>query len=188
MARLLLVPFLATLAFTLLRLTGDLLRWSPIEPYEIAWLVPIFGVYLGAQLARESAPPAPGTILTTAALPAVLFVTGLALFRPTSGAMAVISVLAVVLVRRVWPRLNSALFGYALAARVPVAIAMLAATSGEWETVYDVAPFSLAAGLLPQLTVWIGFTVLVGTLSAALFLRVKMARDREPLGGSTAMS
>lgn len=192
--RLLLVPFLGTLALTLFRLTGDLLRWpagepyGPFGPHQIFWLVPVFGAYFGVKLAKQTEAPTPKALFSRTLLPSALFISGLVLFRPTSGAMAAISVAAVVLVRSIWPRLNSALLGYALAARVPVAIAMLAATTGSWETVYDVAPFSLAAGLLPQLTVWIAFTVLVGTSAAGFVLLHKGHRASTDVTRSAALS
>ena len=177
-SRLLLVPALCTLLVPQLRLTGDLLRLSPVTPFEIFWLVPIFGAYFGWRLKGDAEAPRPGSIVSRAALPLAIFVAALLLFRPTSGAMGVVSILSIVLVRRIWPRLNDVLLGYAIAARVPVTLAMLLATLGGWETVYDVAPFSIAAGLLPQLTVWFGFTVVAGTLSAGLWLSFEQWRER----------
>ena len=187
--RLLLVPALITLALTQLRLTGDLLRISGLGPYEIAWLVPIFGAYFAVCLAKsEEAAPAPARLLKSSLLPFALFGAGLLLFHPTSGGMAVVSLIAIVLIRRAWPRLGTLLLGYALAARLPVIITMLGATLNGWETVYDVSPYSVLAGLLPQLTVWIGFTVVVGSLAGglAMALRGWMRDEKNPFGGSAA--
>jgi hypothetical protein len=85
-----------------------------------------------------------------------------------------------------WPALGQTLFRYALAARVPVVIVMLLAIYGKWGTHYDVLPPdpppALVAmgplgqwffiGLLPQLTIWIAFTVLVGTLLGAALVGI----------------
>lgn len=183
-ARLLLVPALITLALTQLRLTGDLLRIAGFGPYEIAWLVPIFGAYFAVCLAKSA--PAPARLLKSSLVPMALFGTGLMLLHPTSGGMAVVSLVTIVLIRRAWPRLGTLLLGYALAARLPVIITMLGATLNGWETVYDVSPYSVLAGLLPQLTVWIGFTVVVGSLAGGLALAVRgwLRDEANPFGGS----
>jgi len=82
---------------------------------------------------------------------------------------------------RTWPELGRTLFLYALAARVPVVIVMLFAIYGKWGTHYDFlppdSPPALLAmgplelwffgGFVPQLTVWIAYTVLVSTLLGA---------------------
>jgi hypothetical protein len=75
---------------------------------------------------------------------------------------------------RGWPALGRTLFAYGLAARIPVALVMLAAILGSWGTHYDVVPPDfpsmsplakwLYIGLLPQLTGWMGFTMAVGML------------------------
>lgn len=186
-ARLLLVPALITLALTQLRLTGDLLRIPGFGTYEIAWLVPIFGAYFAVCLARsDETAPAPTRLLKNSLLPMALFGAGLLLLHPTSGGMAVVSLIAIVLIRRAWPRLGTLLLGYALAARLPIVITMLGATLNGWETVYAVSPYSVLAGLLPQLTVWIGFTVVVGSLAGglAIALRGWMRDEANPFGDS----
>jgi len=186
-ARLLLVPALITLALTQLRLTGDLLRISRLGPYGIAWLVPIFGAYFAICLAKsEETAPVPARLLKSSILPLALFGAGLLLFHPTSGGMAVVSLIAIVLIRRTWPRLGTLLLGYALAARLPVIITMLGATLNGWETVYAVSPYRVMAGLLPQLTVWIGFTVVVGSLAGSIALAVRgwMRDEASPFGDS----
>src|SRR6185369_8263367 len=99
---------------------------------------------------------------------------------PPLGGFLVISatsLLATWIAMRPWPALGRTLLAYALAARVPVAILMLIAIFGNWGTHYDVAPPAapqvdawnpvlkwLAIGLLPQLTIWIAFTVVMGTI------------------------
>ena len=68
---------------------------------------------------------------------------------------------------------------YGLAARIPVAIVMLIAIYANWGTHYDVAPPTglpdvgpflkwVIIGLLPQMTTWIAFTILVGALFGAI--------------------
>jgi len=63
---------------------------------------------------------------------------------------------------------------YGLAARVPVAIIMFFAFRGNWGTHYDAVPPEMPAmgliakylwlGFLPQLTIWVAYTVLAGML------------------------
>lgn len=189
-ARLLLVPALITLALTQLRLTGDLLGISGFAPFQIGWLVPIFGAYFAWQLAKRAADSAPESakLLKSSLLPLALFAAGLVLLRPTSGGMAAVSLVGIILIRRAWPSLGSLLLGYALAARLPVVVTMLGATLNGWHTVYDVSPYNVLAGLLPQLTVWIGFTVIVGNLAGSLALAVRgwMRDEANPCGDSAA--
>jgi hypothetical protein len=85
---------------------------------------------------------------------------------------------------KAWPELGRVLLAYSLAARVPVALLMLIAIYGNWGTHYDVlpanAPPNLVAmgplgrwvfiGLAPQLTVWIGITLLIGTVFGGLLV------------------
>jgi hypothetical protein len=65
---LILVPAVITLAVTLLRLVGELQRWSPIlfnrgdRPFSpslvgIVWLVPVFGAWFGWKLTRAGSGP-----------------------------------------------------------------------------------------------------------------------------------
>jgi hypothetical protein len=63
---------------------------------------------------------------------------------------------------------------YAFAARIPVLVVMYLALSGKWGTHYDAVPprfqemalwkkfFEVA--VLPQMSLWIGYTVVVGAL------------------------
>jgi hypothetical protein len=188
------VPAVITLAVTLLRLTGELLHWSPVlfNPAAggggalvgIAWLVPIFGIYFGVKLARAG--QGPGRAWRDAGLLvlgiALLPLAGWAAFalglkgHPLRLALVfgTVAVVTVVIAMRAWPALTRTLLVYALAARVPVALIMLFAILGNWGTHYDVAgpgfpelaPLAkwLWIGILPQFTVWISFTVLIGGL------------------------
>jgi hypothetical protein len=75
---------------------------------------------------------------------------------------------------RAWPALGKVLLQYALAARVPVILVMLVAMLGNWGTHYDVAPPNFpemgtlakwfAIGVVPQLSIWIWYTVVVGMI------------------------
>ena len=192
--RLILVPAVISVVVTLLRLTGELLHWSPalFNPAAggggalvgISWLVPLFGAYFGVRLARAGRGP------ESVARGLGLVVLALAL-APASGAAAtalgmdpqslrmllvfvVASVVAVPVAMLAWPALGRTLLAYAFAARVPVVLVMLAAILGNWGTHYDVPPPNfpemgplprwLWIGLLPQMTIWIAFTVVIGGL------------------------
>jgi hypothetical protein len=102
----------------------------------------------------------------------------------------VVSIVAIVVALRGWPALGRVLVAYGLAARVPVAIVMLVAIYGNWGTHYDAPPsadFPAMApllkwfwiGLLPQLSVWIAFTVVVGLLFGILAVAL-VRRGRRP--------
>ena len=195
MRKLILVPAVITLAVTLLRLVGELQGWSPLlfskeaggggAIVGIAWLVPIFGAYFGWKLARAgSGPGSMGralglALLALALVPALGFAMEKAGMNQqnltTLSVFVVASIVALVIGFRAWPALGRTLFGYGLAARVPVVIVMLAAMLANWGTHYDVAPSpdfpamgTLAKwfwiGLLPQLTIWMAFTVVIGAL------------------------
>jgi len=82
-----------------------------------------------------------------------------------------------------WPALGRTLLAYGLAARVPVVLVTLAAIRGDWRTHYDAVPPGFPAmgplatwfwiGLLPQMTIWMAFTVIVGTIAGGLALLVE---------------
>ena len=196
--QLILVPAVITLAVTLLRLVGELQGWSPLlfskEPggggalVGISWLVVIFGAWFGWKLAKAGeGPGAIGralglTILAFAILPVLGFAANaLGMGQQSLSTFAVYvvgAIVGLVVGLRAWPALGRTLFAYAFAARIPVALVMLFAILGSWGTHYDVAPPSLPAmaplskwlliGLLPQLTIWIWFTVVVGSLFGIL--------------------
>jgi hypothetical protein len=196
---LILVPAVITLAVTLLRLTGELLHWSPklFNPAAggggalvgIAWLVPVFGAWFGWKLARAGERPASVgkaigfAVLGFAIMPALGFLAIKLFGLPQQGlsTFAVFIVLALIgafLAYRAWPGLGKTLFAYALAARIPVIIVMLVAMLGNWGTHYDVAPPDFPAmgaiqkwlmiGVLPQLTIWIWFTIALGAIAGSI--------------------
>ena len=97
-----------------------------------------------------------------------------------------LSIPVVIVAMRGWPALGRVLVSYGLLARIPVVIVMLIAILGAWGTHYDVAPPELppmgaipkfiAIGLLPQLTIWMAFTVGVGMLFGGFAAAVAGAR------------
>jgi len=92
-----------------------------------------------------------------------------------------------------WPRLWQALLAYGLAARIPVAIVILLGILNGWNTHYDSPPPGLpdlgplarwfAIGVVPQFTIWIAVTVILGTLAGAASL-VLVPPRRHPAAGS----
>jgi len=206
--KLILVPALITLGVTLLRLTGELLHWSPalFNPAPggggaivgIAWLIPVFGIYFGLKLARAGLAAPTGRAIGLALLGLLIMPIGgfaaVGLGVPQQslrllGVFVVLSIIGAAIAYRGWPALGRVLLAYGLAARIPVALVMLAAMLGNWGTHYDVAPPDFPAmspiakwviiGLLPQLTIWIWFTIAGGALVGAIAAAVT-ARARRP--------
>jgi hypothetical protein len=196
--QLILLPALITLAVTLLRLAGELLSWSPKlfsrEPgggaslVGITWLVPVFGAWFGWRLARSGERPQrvwlamAVALLALLVLPMVGFASVKAGVDPQGLTMLVVfvlsSIVALVVGLLAWPAIGRILVAYGLAARIPVILVMLVAMLARWGTHYDVAPPGLPAmspiakwltiGVMPQLTIWIWFTVGVGSLFGSL--------------------
>jgi hypothetical protein len=199
--KLIFVPAVITLAVTLLRLVGELQNWSPAlfnrQPggggalVGIVWLVPVFGIYFALQLLKAGEAPASrtmGAVLPLAALGAC-FASGFVISK--LGMPSVANVVAFnvalaaggALAARGWPALGKVNFAYGLAARIPVATVMLVAMFANWGTHYEGAPPGfpdmatlpkwLLIGLLPQLVLWVGFTVIVGGLFGGLTAAIK---------------
>jgi hypothetical protein len=195
---LILVPAVITLAITILRLTGELMGWSPtffsreagggLAVVGIVWLVFVFGWIFAVKLIRMGHGPhgigrAAGlSFLALLIIPATVFV-GTALHFPPGGrrlllSFTIASIAAILVGLRAWPALGRVLLAYGLAARIPVAAVMLVAIMADWGTHYEKGPpgfpqmDALAKwfwiGLLPQMTLWIAFTVVVGTLVGCL--------------------
>ena len=165
----------------------------------IVWLVPIFAIYFSLKLSgRGEGPTSAGKALGVAfvaLLITVAVVAGVVTLKLPSVPMAVIftvvSWICTIMALRAWPELGKTLLAYAFAARIPVAIVMLVAILGNWGTHYDVAPPNnpeVAAmapiakwfwiGLLPQMTAWIFFTVVVGMIVGSLTALI--VRKRSP--------
>ena len=207
--KLILIPAVITFAVTLLRLAGELMHWSPMlfNPAPggggalvgIAWLVPVFGIYFAMKLAGAGERPSGALaavgypLLGGLLLPALGFVVSKLGVPQQSltmlGVFIVGSVVGAAIAFRGWPALGRTLLAYGLAARVPVAIVMLLAILGDWGTHYDVPPPGLPAmgplpkwlliGLLPQMTIWIWYTIVVGALFGGLAVAITR-RVRRP--------
>ncbi len=173
--RLILVPALISLGVTLLRLTGELLRWSEawfstatqgMTPSGSSWLIGItwlpipFGAYFAWKLSAGGQGPKPSPFRALAwALAAVgVVLLGLS-YRPPLPFPQVLLYIwssmipAGVLAYWGWPALGRTLVAYGLAARIPVAVIMFLAMMGRWGTHYDYA------GMPPefQMGLWRGF-------------------------------
>jgi hypothetical protein len=206
---LVLVPALITLAVTALRLVGELQQWSPTlfsragggggALIGISWLPFVFGIYFALRLARAGEGPASAgkaigmTVLGFAIFAGALF-TASKLGVPQTGVILTacfVSLVAGFVASLGWPTLGRTLFVYGLAARVPVAALMLPAIVGKWGTHYDALPPNfpvmgpvqtwLLIGLLPQLTLWIGLTLLTGMLVGSITAAIVGGRRREPV-------
>lgn len=151
----------------------------------ISWLVPIFGIYFAWKLAKSGNGPASAGKVIGFAILAIVVVMGIsfgiaAMFGQENLPALVImeflvTAVGLAIVCKVWPELFKTLVAYAFAARVPVAILMFFAIMGKWGTHYDALPPNfpegvgwfttwVVIGLLPQLTVWICFTAVIGML------------------------
>jgi hypothetical protein len=155
----------------------------------ISWLPLVFGPYFAWKLAKDGKGPqgpwkAAGLALLGIALIIGVFSAVQALKLGIGAVLAafLLSLAGAFIPWKSWPELGKLLLAYGFAARVPVVIVMLAAIYGSWGTHYDVLPPDpppdLVAmgpfgrwffiGFLPQLTIWIAQTTLVGTLLGAV--------------------
>jgi len=205
--QLVLAPAIVSLVITILRLVGEMSHWSPSlfgraaggggSLIGISWLVPVFGIYFAVKLVRQGQGPASSLksigLAVVGAAVAIAIIMPFALRGPLDP-LAILtttlgSVVGVALQRFAWPELFRTLLAYAFAARIPVAIVMLAAIIGDWGTHYDVAPDesfpamgALAKwfyiGAIYQFTFWIMFTVVIGTLFGGITALVMRAPPR----------
>lgn len=151
----------------------------------ITWLIVPFGAWFGWVLARRGSRPASLrkavalVIAGIAVVPLGATVVGrLGLVQAGSplqlAVFVVFSLLGLAIARPGWPDLARVLILYALAARLPVVLVMLVAMLANWGTHYDVPPPGfpemgviakwLWIGVMPQLTIWIWFTLVIGSL------------------------
>lgn len=211
-ARLVLVPSVITLAVTILRLVGELQHWSKFwfNPAPgggaaiigIVWLVPIFGIYFAWKLAGADDRPASlgkaigfviagflvmiggGALAAAAQFQSMAKLVGALLLMGAATALPFLG----------WPNLTKALLTYGYAARIPVAVIMFFAIRGSWGTHYDGPPPNfpemgflqkwVMIGLLPQLVLWVAFTVLVGALFGTI--AVAVGRRQKPVAQATS--
>jgi hypothetical protein len=204
---LVLVPAIITLAVTALRLVGELQHWSSAlfnragggggAIVGISWLPFLFGIYFALRLVKAGEGPASKgkavgfAVLGLAVAPLAIF-TASKLGVPQLG-LIVTACLAFlvggVIAARGWTRLGWTLFIYGLAARVPVAALMLPAIIGKWGTHYDALPPNFPAmgpvqtwlmvGLFPQMTLWIGITLVAGMLVGSITAAIAGGRRQE---------
>lgn len=204
---LVLVPAIITLAVTALRLVGELQHWSSAlfnragggggAIVGISWLPFIFGIYFALRLVKAGEGPASKgkavgfAVLGLAVAPIAMFIaskmgaTQIGLIVTACFAFLVGGVIA----SQGWRRLGWTLFIYGLAARVPVAALMLLAIVGKWGTHYDALPPNFPAmgpaqtwlmiGLFPQMTLWIGITLVAGMLTGSITGAIVGGRRRE---------
>jgi len=157
----------------------------------ISWLPSIFGPHCAETLARAGeGPSSVGKAIGLALAGFVVVVLGgvIAGIAATklnfnlAGTGFLVILIAGFIARLGWRALGNVMFAYAFAARIPVLIVMFIAMRANgglgWGTHYDVVPpnfHSLGFGvkffyfaLVPQMTLWIGFTVVVGSIFGAI--------------------
>jgi hypothetical protein len=205
--RLVLIPAVITLGVTVLRLLGELQGWSKLlfntQPggggglVGIVWLVPVFGVYFALKLANSGErPPSMAKAAGFAFLGLLVVAGSVALFHGSKftnfamiAAGGALMVVAMLIPLGGWRELTKTLLAYAFLARIPVATVNFLSLRGSWGTHYEGAPPGFPAdtpfwtkyfliGLAPQVTAWIAFTVIVGSLfgiAAVAILRRKQS-------------
>jgi hypothetical protein len=168
----------------------------------ISWLPIIFGPYFAIKLAGAGDPPSSvGKAIGLAfaglgvmVLGALLAGAMTYLHHPNLSVVGLLVMLVAAFFPRIgWRSLGTTLLAYAFAARVPVVIVMLVAMLGNgghgWGTHYDAVDPALASAsfarkffleaVVPQMTLWIGWTVVVGSIfgviAAAIARRGKRA-------------
>lgn len=190
---LIVVPAAITLGITLLRLAGELAHWSPrffspapgggMAVVGISWLPFFFGPYFALRLvwAGHGASNVWKTFGLALAGLVIMIAGGFVGFGPQVKFPGreilgiLLMVLGPTLITLGWPALFKVLVAYGYAARIPVAIIMFFAIHGRWGTHYDVVPPNYSGptsflgkymliAFLPQMVIWIAFTVLVGSL------------------------
>jgi hypothetical protein len=190
------VPVLITLGATLLRLIGELQHWSPVffrtsaggagAVIGITWLPFIFGPYFALKLAGAGDEPGSiGQAIGFTVLSLVVLVLGAFLsfsplkFTGKEALGTLLIAISALLPLLGWPRLGQTLLAYAYAARLPVAIVMFFAISGNWGTHYDALPPEYHGsmsfwpkyfhiGILPQFVFWVAYTVIIGELFGSI--------------------
>ncbi len=197
-----LVPSLITLAVTLLRLFGELRKWPELffgrsaggsgAIVGITWLALVFAIYFAVKLEKtEDVFVRPTRTILLAVLALVLTFVGLMVMYvgapnlkpPFQIAGAVIIIVALYVMRVAWPDYWRVMIAYAIAARVPVIIVMYFAIKGDWGTHYDALPPNMTfpdwyskfiqAGLMPQIFMWVPFTVVLCGLFGILTVTVR---------------
>ncbi|MFT7536064.1 MAG: hypothetical protein ACI85K_002018 [Hyphomicrobiaceae bacterium] len=192
----LLVAAILTLAVTIVRVIGECNQWdsfwfspepgSPLNPFGIVWLVPVFGFLFGRRLSQSGGAPR--------------FVTGF--FVPMFGFFAIMGAAFAIgaqfegqemlraltyflygapvlslLALFAWPRAFVALLAYGIVARVPVMLVQYLDVQNGWQTHYGrlhpklgvlAADDRIWLLTLAQAGLWIPFTITLGCAFAAI--------------------
>ena len=174
----------------------------------IVWLVPIFGGYFAVKLARGGhGPESAGKVVGYSLLGLLTFAVIMGLTVALTGdpnvsvspsgavfqqlGIGVGALVAILIQRKVWPSFFRTMLAYAFASRIPVLTVMFVAMMGEWGTHYEAGPpgypemgfltdFFLIA-VMPQMTFWIMFTVVIGSLVggvSAILVRTRSSTER----------
>jgi hypothetical protein len=171
----------------------------------ISWLPFIFGPYFALKLATTGAGFASAKsawgYLGLAFV--VLMASGAILALAVSKQMDVLGILgfagmlvAALIPLKGWRALTQTLIAYAFAARIPVLVVMFFAMRGNagagWGTHYDAVDPSMARlpfaqrflydAVLPQMTMWIAWTVIVGMLVGLIAVAVARRRKQTATG------
>ena len=168
----------------------------------ISWLAFVFAVYFAVRLQNWGRGPArAGAAIGYTVLALAILIAGIFVFffgvqkamRPLIWVGLVIMASSVWPVRRAWPDYWRVMLSYAFWARIPVIAVMFFAILGSWGTHYDVAPPSgdvwganwlrkwFEIGLIPQLFIWIPFTVVMCGLLGVIVAAVRKGRIAVPL-------
>lgn len=201
------VPAIISLVVTLVRLVGELTELSPVlfsadfALVGITWLVLVFGFYFGWRLARAGrAPEVPGRAMITMLVGIVVLVLLFLVLvgSPEEGEtlntnnfmiFMGAALLCSLTVLFAWPALFRVLLLYGLAARIPVILVTLLAVTFGWETHHvarqpgmsEMEGLELAlSASLPQIGLWIPFTVLVGGLFGGFGALLGRRRQSDP--------
>jgi len=200
------VPSLITLGITLLRLFGELRKWPELffgrsaggsgAIIGITWLAVVFAIYFAIKLEKTGDVfSRPTRTILLAVLALVLTFVGLMVMYvgapnlkpPFQIAGAAIIIVALYVMRVAWPDYWRIMIAYAFAARVPVIVVMYFAIKGSWGTHYDALPPNMTfpdwyatfvqAGLIPQVFLWVPFTVVLCGLFGILTVTVRRRRN-----------
>jgi len=193
---LLVIASLLTMIVTAVRVVGETEGWdpqwfgseagSPLNPFGIVWLIPLFGFLFGRRLAQGGGrPPFIASFFVPMFGCAALMVAGffvstkfvgkellevMGYFTYGGPALALLALFA-------WPRAFATLLVYGLLARAPVVLVTWLDIQRGWQTHYGKlnpklpamsADERMLALSLAQGTLWLPFTILLGCGCAAL--------------------
>ncbi|HUI41358.1 MAG TPA: hypothetical protein VL523_05265, partial [Terriglobia bacterium] len=161
----------------------------------ISWLPIIFGPYFAWKLAvAGQGPSGSGKAIGISVVAAVVYFAGgmafgIGLQRHMIPLILVgfaVELVAAFIPRAAWRSLGNTLLAYAFAARIPVVVVMFIAMSANggrgWGTHYDVttpgfvvtsfAQKFIDLAVMPQMSIWIGWTAVVGALLGSIFVAI----------------